>query len=169
MEQLDKTPLQKVYDICKTKRTRGYNYINKLLLPTETEPSLLEKFANEQGTKAVTYRSINPNLKVHPVYASTEYIDERARIAFTRLRLSSHSLKIETGRWSRIASEERLCGCGLAVESEEHVLLECSKTEEVRRKFHIDTVVVTDIGLLMDSVDVKVLIPFADCCLRIFK
>ena len=88
---------------------------------------------------------------------------------FTRLRLSSHSLKIETGRWSRIASEERLCGCGLAVESEEHVLLECSKTEEVRRKFHIDPAVVTDISLLMDSVDVKVLIPFVDCCLRIFK
>ena len=129
----------------------------------------MEKFANENETKAVTDRALNPELKVHPVYDSAEYIDERARIAFTRLRLSSHSLKIETGRWSRIASEERLCGCGLAVESEEHVLLNCSKTEEVRRKFHIDTASVRDIGLLMDSVDVKVLIPFVDCCLRIFK
>ena len=55
------------------------------------------------------------------------------------------------------------------MESEEHVLLECPKTEEVRRKFHIDTASVSDIGLLMDSVDVKVLIPFVDCCLRIFK
>jgi hypothetical protein len=169
VEQVDRTPLQKVFDICKMKRTRGYKFMSKLLLPTETQPSVLEKFVNESGTKAETYRTLNPELKVHPVYASAEYIDERARIAFTRLRLSSHSLKIETGRWSRIDREERLCGCGLAVENEEHVLLECPKTESVREKFHIDTALVNDMGLLMDSVDVKVLIPFVDCCLRIFK
>ena len=169
VEQADKTPLQKIFDICKTKRTKGYKFMSDLLLPTVVESSLVEKFANESGTKAVTYRTLNPELKLHPVYASAEYIDERARITFTRLRLSSHNLKIETGRWSRIEREERLCECGLAVESEEHVLLECPKTEEVRRKFHIDTAIVSDIGLLMDSVDVKMLIPFVDCCLRFFK
>ena len=108
-------------------------------------------------------------LRVHPVYTSKDYIDEKARITFIRLRLSSHSLKIETGRWSRVAREERLCGCGLAVEIEEHVLLERAKTENMRQKFNIDTSVVDGIGALMDSVDVKVLIPFGDCCMQIFK
>ena len=169
IEQIDRTPLQKIFDICKTKQTKGYKYLSKFFLPTEAQPSVAEKFANESGTKAVTYRKLNPELRVHPVYTCNEYIDERARITFTRLRLISHSLKIETGRWSRIAREERLCGCGLAVETEEHVLLECAKTEDARRKFHVDTANVDNIGVLMDSLDVKVLIPFVDCCMQVFK
>ena len=169
IEQHDGTPLQKIFSICRTKQTRGYKFMSKFLLPTETQPSLSERFVNETGTKAETYRTLNPELTVHPVYTSKDYIDEKARITFTRLRLSSHSLKIETGRWSRVAREERLCGCGLAVENEEHVLLECAKTEGVRQKFHIDTAAVDGIGALMNSVDVKVLIPFVDCCMQIFK
>ena len=97
IEQVDRTPLQKIFDICKTKQTKGYKYLSKFFLPTEAQPSVAEKFANESGTKAVTYRKLNPELRVHPVYTCNEYIDERARITFTRLRLISHSLKIETG------------------------------------------------------------------------
>ena len=108
-------------------------------------------------------------MKVHPVYTSHKYIDERARIAFSRLRLSSHSLKVETGRWSRIAQDERLCACGGGVEDESHVLLACPKTEAVRLKFNVDVSVMNDIGTLMDSLDVNVLIPFVDCCMKYFN
>ena len=163
------TPLQKIYEICEAKQTRGYRFLHGLLVPTAARPSLTEKFANEQGTKAATYRSMNPELKVHPVYLSHEYIDERARITFSRLRLSSHSLKVETGRWSRIAHDERLCGCGGGVEDESHVLLVCPKTEAVRRKFNVDVTVMNDVVTLMDALDVNVLIPFVDCCMKMFK
>ena len=168
-DHADETPLQKIYKICEAKQTRGYKFFRKILTPTVALPSRTEKFANEQGTKAVTYRSINPGLKVHPVYLSNEYINERARITFSRFRLSSHSLKVETGRWSRIVEDERLCGCGIGVQDESHVLLVCPKTEAIRLKFNVDTNVMNDIGTLMDSLDVNVLIPFVDCCMKVFK
>ena len=168
-DRTDDTPLQKVYKICEAKQSRGFRFIQNLLVPTAALPSLTEKFETEQGTKAVTYRSINPGLKVHPVYLSHEYIDERARITFSRLRLSSHNLKVETGRWSRIAHDERLCGCDGGVEDKSHVLLACPKTEAVRMKFNVDVTVMNDIGTLMDALDVNVLIPFVDCCIKIFK
>ena len=172
VDQLDETPLKKIYKICEGKQTRGYKYIRNLMMPSEiqpAQPSLLQTFANERGTKAATYRTINPDLKVHPVYVSKEYVDERARITFTKLRLSSHSLKVETGRWSRIAPEDRLCGCGGAVEDEEHVLLLCPKTEFARQRFHVDSDTYGNIGELMNSLDVKVMVPFVDCCMQAFS
>ena len=47
---------------------------------------------------------------VHPqVLYEDRLVPEYNRKAFTRLRLSSHKLKIETGRWSRIPKEARRC------------------------------------------------------------
>ena len=84
VETNDKTPLQKIYKICEEKQSRGYRYLKNLMLPeearSETSPSLTESFKSESGSKAITYRSINPELKVHPIYYSKEYIDERARL-----------------------------------------------------------------------------------------
>ena len=125
----------------------------------QTRVPLSQAFLNERGTKAQTYKLLNPDLKVHPVYTSKDYINERARIAFTRLRLSSHSLKVETGRWSRIPREERLCRCGGEVEDEEHILLRCPETNFAREKFHANLKEYTNVGLLMNNLDVKVLIP----------
>ena len=91
--------------------------MRNVMMPSETrtvQPSLLQTqtFMNERGIKAETYIVMNPESKVHPVYVSRDYVNEKARITFTKLRLSSHSLKIETGRWSRITQEDRLCECG---------------------------------------------------------
>ena len=168
----DKTPLMKIYRICGMKQTRGYRFIRDAMLPVERQPARIppsQRFLTERGTKAETYRLLNPELKVHPVYTSKNYIDERARICFTRLRLSSHSLKVETGRWSRIAREERLCRCGGSIEDEEHVLLRCPETDGAREKFHVNREEYTDVGRLMNNLDVNVLIPFVDCCMRVFK
>ena len=66
--------------------------------------------------------------------------------------------------------DERLCGCGSGVEDESHVFLVCPiKTEAVRHKFNVDTTVMNEIGTLMDSLDVNVLIPFVNCCMKVFK
>ena len=56
------------------------------------------------------------------------------RVAFSRIRLGSHRLKIETGRWSRIPREARLCTCG-AIQTEQHVLLICPDSEPLRGQF----------------------------------
>ena len=63
---------------------------------------------------------------------------EQCRIVVNRLRLGSHYLKIETGRWSRIPLENRMCTCNFDIQTEEHVLLMCPLTEALRTELNID-------------------------------
>jgi len=93
---------------------------------------LKESVRNSQKTKMKTYITLNPSLSVHPVYLLKDAtIQDYLRTVFTRCRLSSHKLKIETGRWARIAPEDRLCLCG-NIQTEEHVLLHCVLTCHIR-------------------------------------
>ena len=82
-------------------------------------------------SKFIVYRNINPSYSVHSVYCSRNslLIPEVYRISFSRLRLSSHRLRIETGRWSRIPRDRRLCPCG-QIQDEEHVLAHCQITQD---------------------------------------
>ena len=60
------------------------------------------------------------------------------RQAFTRTRLMSHSLKIETGRWSRLPVESRACSCANDItQTEEHVLLYCPVSNRLRLQYQI--------------------------------
>jgi len=54
-----------------------------------------------------------------------------------RFRLSSHYLKVETGRWHEIPRRDRVCDmCGLGqVQDEHHVLLECPVMADIRGRF----------------------------------
>ena len=99
-----------------------------------------ERLLSSQRTRAVTYRQMNPDLVVHPIYSSSDIVEDDFRIAFTRLRLSSHRLRIETGRWARIPQELRLCQCGLAVQTEKHVLTECALVGDIRRSHSNESV-----------------------------
>ena len=75
------------------------------------------------NSRFVIYREVNPSLSKHVVYTKDicKHMPYHMRISFTRLRLSSHRLRIETGRWVRIPREQRLCGCG-CVQDEAHVI-----------------------------------------------
>ena len=69
--------------------------------------------------------------KSYPKFAP--YIHRRS---ITRLRISAHRLKIETGRYIKLDRSERLkvcdkCSAG-AVEDGQHFLIECSKFNEYR-------------------------------------
>ena len=64
------------------------------------------------------YKSFNPDLippDVKKVYA----------YKFIRLRLSSHSMPIETGRWRRVARENRLCETCNTLGDEKHYIYHC--------------------------------------------
>ena len=95
------------------------------------------KIHSSNRSKFISYVSANPKLKVHSVHMKSDnYIPEYARTSFTRLRLSSHHLKIETGRWSRTPRESRLCDCPLnAMQDEQHVVKDCVITSSVRDNF----------------------------------
>ena len=163
------TPLTKAFRTCQNKSTKGYRYIKSLLDDpcSDTLDDLKQKFATTQGTRAATYREINPQLLVHQLYTANKYIEERKRIAFTRLRLSSHRLKVETGRWSRIERENRLCECG-SIQDESHVLFHCRSTDAVREKYSINSEGYDNIGELMANCEYMKLMNFVDECMEKF-
>ena len=87
------------------------------------------------GSKFISYRTINPSFDIHPVYFRRDmFIPEKYRQSVTRLRVSSHDLRIETGRWSRIPRDRRTCPCGL-IQDERHVLIDCPISEQLRNTY----------------------------------
>ena len=88
------------------------------------------------SSRRITYISLNPNCEVHDVYTKRQYVNDVDRACFTKLRVSAHSLAVETGRWNRrgrgrLPLEERLCPCG-AVQTERHVVEACPLTHPLR-------------------------------------
>ena len=86
------------------------------------------------STRMVTYCEINPDLEVFPIYWSRKEIKEFHRVAVTRIRLSSHRLAIEKGRWSWLPHEERKCTCG-EIQTERHIVNECERARDVRMMY----------------------------------
>ena len=102
--------------------TRGENQVmHRYITQVMEEGNILENDAtrrkerimSSENTKPTTYRMINPHLSLHPIYSSDDIVDDDFRTAFTRMRLSSHRLRIETGRWARIPQDQRTCQCGI--------------------------------------------------------
>ena len=97
-----------------------------------------------ESTRLQWYSSINTNYDVHDIYLKDSEVNELHRVSWTRLRLSSHSLAIEQGRWNRrgrgrLPVEERLCTCG-QVQTEHHVIEACPRTEHLRVQHRYTTV-----------------------------
>ena len=86
------------------------------------------------STKKQQYANLNQSLEPSPIYRAPKgiLVPEHLRTSYTRLRLSSHNLRIETGRWARIPENMRLCQCGNNVQSEHHALLSCPLTADLR-------------------------------------
>ena len=87
------------------------NYIKDVTLQLYTfEPNIesLKKFVRDKDTtRFKTYLEMNPNLTTHPIYDSDTLVNDSLRIKFTRIRLSSHCLRIELGRWRDSAHDTR--------------------------------------------------------------
>ena len=97
------------------------------------------------SSRRTKYTAMNPTLSVHPIYnqQTASPMGEVHRLSFTKMRVSAHSLAIETGRWNRggrgrLPVEERLCRCG-AVQDELHVLEACPETEHLRQEYGFRT------------------------------
>ena len=102
-------------------------------LPVDTHTA---NIALADTTRRKTYyQTMNPTLSRHIIYSSPS-VPEYARISVSRLRLSSHHLRIETGRWARIERNRRVCRChDISPQDEEHVLFKCPITAPVRTVF----------------------------------
>ena len=96
----------------------------------------VERVRSSAQTKSATYSAINPMFEVHSIYKNCdEVVDDYLRIAFTRFRTSSHRLRVETGRWSRLPRERRLCKCRAGIQTEQHVLIDCELAEPMKEKY----------------------------------
>ena len=136
--------LHQIITLVKDAATPMGRYLTELMA-TDDDPIVTflqrtkEKVQCSSSSRRVTYRKINPGLEVFKIYNRREVLPEHQRIATTRLRLGSHRLKVETGRWARIPPERRTCGCSNGgVQDEEHVVLTCAMTEDLRTRFSID-------------------------------
>ena len=93
-----------------------FEYLRKL------KEKIRQQAADEGAYKFSMYLDINSNL------TPSKYLDDLRSIAgkITKLRLGSHLLPIETGRWCRIPREERLCKtCGI-LGDERHLIYQCN-------------------------------------------
>ena len=96
-----------------------------------------------ERTKLHLYSRLNPDLSVHPLYQVTDSqscVEDNLRITFTRIRLCSHSLRSETGRWNRVPPDQRFCPhCNeQSIQDEEH-LLQGPATLPLRTKYAVET------------------------------
>ena len=167
-------PLIHIFELCKNANTKMYKLLQTAKDyhgdPTiHSMESLKRKCRMKQltSTRMATYLEINPELSDHKIYTDpTCYVPDQLRISFTRLRLSSHRLRVETGRWTRIPREQRVCSCDRqSLQDEVHVLLNCTLTNTIRTKYDIR---VTSIKDLLD-IPTKILCTFINNCLNVFE
>ena len=133
---MDDVPFMFAVNLTRRGNTRMSNCINAVISDIDhisySMSILRERIATSDKTKYKTYFELNPSLETHCVYnvsnCNALFIAEYARIYFSRMRLSSHRLKIETGRWSRLHREQRLCDCG-QIQDESHVFCDCPLTQ----------------------------------------
>ena len=109
-------PMHILMKLCKD-HNGAYNLMMKSLTQMEDSDLLKQICRNKEDchTKFVIYRTLmNPELTKHPVYKyQKHYIPDYQRVALTRLRLTSHNLQSERGRWNRTPSNKRVCKCDL--------------------------------------------------------
>ena len=105
-------PLMFALALTRNASTSTGTYIDLLLEKDDILGSgmttLKDKIVSSVRYKFVMYKEVNPSLSTRVVYIKDicNYIPDYMRMSFT---LPSHMLSIETGRWSRIPCEQRLC------------------------------------------------------------
>ena len=110
-----------------------------------------QRVLHSNTSRRQLYLLMNPSLEAHTSINSLKpsnpknHIKEVHRISLTRMRLGSHHLRIETGRWSRTPRENRTCQCQESIQTEQHVLLHCSLSRTIRNNMNIKAASLTEL------------------------
>ena len=149
-------PLMYTLDFMKTNCASVYDPLHNVIqrddyLDTDRDDLCRQLYETPpERTKLRLYLEMNPELSVHPLYSfnDSNVIEDNLRIAFTRVRLCSHRLRSETGRWSRIPSDQRFCPhCeGPHIQNEDHIF-KCAATSATCAKYGVTA---QDFSLLRD-------------------
>jgi hypothetical protein len=88
-----------------------------------------------ESTRAIFYRQVSN-------FDYKQYLDlvkvQKYRMSLTKLRLSSHRLEVECGRWKkpvRTPFDERKCAICKTLEDEFHFVCECVSYNDLRKKY----------------------------------
>ena len=116
-----------------------YMYISNVLSSNTTNEThkgdIKVRIVSNDSSKSATYKLHNPTLSVMRMYTQ-HIVPEHQRIAYSRFRLSSHNLKIETGRWTRTPRERRTCTCEHGgIQDECHIIRDCTLLNELRSNY----------------------------------
>ncbi len=97
----------------------------------KTQRTFQHQLDDDPYGKLGTYYRINPELR-RPKFTEVAMLYESDRLTLTQYRTGSHSLRIESGRWTRIAREERRCKYGPTVQTIDHVIFDYPLMEQYR-------------------------------------
>ena len=112
-------------------------FINKRIFQTLTDQFHQNAFEsiNQENSKLRTYAIFKK--QIGPEKYLTEIKNSSTRKQVSKLRLSNHTLMIETGRHHKIPKEIRFCPfCQNAVETEIHFLFQCPTYSTMRDILH---------------------------------
>lgn len=128
-------PLAMVFKVVERDCPSLINFFKQDTVPHfDTLDNIKNTVINSDRSRSMKYIQINPMLTVHNIYLHQHFVPEYHRIAFTRMRVSSHYLRVETGRWSvpPLPISNRVCQCGFLTQDEAHVIQHCSISESIR-------------------------------------
>ncbi len=95
----------------------------------------LELCTADNRKKLRTYKTFKTELQLEPYLLSRNV---KHRIAISRLRMCAHNLAIETGRHKSKPIEDRLCDVCNVIEDEMHLIMFCTKFNELREELFAD-------------------------------
>ena len=140
----------------------GQNFILQL------KEQVFGKFINDWSCQILNYPKLRSYILYKKDFCFETYLleikDFKLRKIIAKLRLSSHDLRIEKGRYEHRKVEDRLCEkcCSGDIEDEHHVLLKCPMYNAHRLKFkeqvsRIDSNHKTDFISIMGSTNKDIL------------
>ena len=93
-------------------------------------------------------------------------LSKEHRSFLTKIRISAHSLNIETGRYNSTPREQHLCKfCPSSVEDEKHFILHCPKYQNIRNSYNtLFQSIITDDDLIRGILDPKDLFKTKQIC-----
>lgn len=152
-ELSDDDPLSYVVALAKRYKLKETKHYEQLVDTHESVDEIRTKFEEEvkatirlkaaRGqSKYIAYLHINPSLETPTVYKNVYRKKDVSMIA--KLRMSAHNLQIEMGRRTNTPRNERKYKCG-EVEDEDHFLLHCSLYRDIRLKYNVRDVNITEL------------------------
>ena len=86
------------------------------------------------NSKLFLYSKIKTKYAIEQFFLDSNFENRRSIV---KMRISDHTLEIETGRYKKINREQRICKqCNKnEIEDEEHFFFRCPKNETLRKEF----------------------------------